>query len=735
MYQGIEILIVEDSPTQAAQLQHILESKDYCVSVANNGQQALTMLRNGEAHPALIISDITMPEMDGYELCHEIKADKQLENIPVMLLTSLSDPQDIVRGLECGADNFLTKPYEEKVLLSRIQYILLHCEVRREGRTQMGMHVVLGGKQLNVTPERQQILDLLFSSYETAVQKNLELQRVQEELQGLNESLEEKVEERTAELRTQQEFLRKVVDTNPNVIFVKDEQGRYTLVNQALADLYGTTVEKLIGKTDATFTNEDETERYSQQDRKVMETLQSQFIPEESYTDVRTNEVRWFQTIKTPLFSPGGKADQLLGVATDITERKRTEDALRQSEEQLRQSQKLDAIGQLAGGVAHDFNNLLTVISGYSNLLLRSLGEDHQRQKVEEIKKASERAAALTRQLLAFSRKQVLQPTVLNLNDIILDMDKLLRRLIGEDLDVLTAMGDELWQVKADAGQIEQVLMNLAVNARDAMPSGGKLTIETANVYLEHDYSSQHIAVQPGPYVMLAVSDDGCGMDKETQAHIFDPFFTTKELGKGTGLGLSTVYGIVKQSGGNIEVYSEAGKGTTFKIYLPQVCEAIEQREETPARTAMQAGTESILLVEDDDILRQLVRVVLESNGYRVLVAAHGGEALQISESYQGLIHLLVTDVVMPEMGGRKIAECLAQSRPGMKVLYMSGYTDKSIVHHGMLEKGVAFLEKPFTPDALARKVRGVLDVPHSPEQNVEFLRTTSGNVAQTVEV
>lgn len=722
MHQEIEILIAEDSPTQAFQLQHVLERHGYRVKVACNGQQALAMLREGKSRPTLVISDIVMPEMNGYQFCHEVKTDARLKDIPVILLTSLSDPQDIIRGLECGADNLLTKPYDEKMLLSRVQYILLNREIRRGGGTQIGMEIVFGGQRLIVTPERQQILDLLISTFETAVQKNLELQRVQKELKALNESLEEKVEERTAELIAQREYLRSIVDANPNLIFAKNWEGQFTMVNQALAEVFETTAKNLIGKRDADFnSNEEEVECFARDDREVMETLQAKFIAEEPITNARTGETRWFQTIKVPLRVPGEHSIQVLGVSTDITKRKQAEEALRQSEEQLRQSQKLEAIGQLAGGVAHDFNNLLTVIGGYSDLLLRSLDEDQHRQKVEEVKKASERAASLTRQLLAFSRKQILQPVVLNLNDIVPDMDKMLRRLIGADIDLLTVMEPELGQVKADAGQIEQVLMNLAVNARDAMPSGGKLTIQTANVYLDDSYIRHHVTIQPGPYVVLAVSDTGCGMDAETQAHIFDPFFTTKEAGKGTGLGLSTVYGIVKQSGGNIWVYSEVGKGTTFKIYLPRVCEAIEQREEEEvARTGMQGGTETILLVEDEGIVRQLVRDVLESNGYRVLVATSGDEALQISERYQGLISLLMTDVVMPQMGGREVAERLALSRPEIKVLYMSGYTNGSIFHHGVLDEGIAFLEKPFTLESVTHKVREVLDVHSARERNIE---------------
>jgi two-component system cell cycle sensor histidine kinase/response regulator CckA len=401
-----------------------------------------------------------------------------------------------------------------------------------------------------------------------------------------------------------------------------------------------------------------------------------------------------------------GRPAQIV-LANDVTER-------RSLEEQLRQSQKLEAVGQLAGGVAHDFNNLLTVITGYSDLSLRRLDKDNPLcSNLEEIKKAGERAASLTRQLLAFSRKQVLQPKLLQLNAIVTDVDKMLRRLIGEDIDALTLLEPSLGQIMADPGQIEQVILNLTVNARDAMPQGGKLTIETANVYLDNQYVKRHTAIQPGNYVMLAVSDTGCGIDAETQSRMFEPFFTTKEQGKGTGLGLSTVYGIVKQSGGNVWVYSEVGKGTTFKIYLPRIDGVKEMDEARGTPTELPQGRETVLLTEDEEQVRQMIRIILEMNGYHVLEASGGEEALAIYKQHAGQIDLIMTDVVMPQMSGRELAQSLEILHPNIKVLYMSGYTDDAIVRHGLLDQEIAFLQKPFTPDALMRKVREVLDTPH----------------------
>jgi CheY-like chemotaxis protein len=331
---------------------------------------------------------------------------------------------------------------------------------------------------------------------------------------------------------------------------------------------------------------------------------------------------------------------------------------------------------------------------------------------VEEIRKAAERATALTRQLLAFGRRQVLQPQVLDLNEVVANMDRMLQRLIGEDIHLLTVLDAELWPVKVDPGQIEQVIMNLAVNARDAMPGGGKLTIETANVVLDEKYARRHVSVKPGPCVMLAVTDNGCGMDKETQSHLFEPFFTTKAKEEGTGLGLSTVYGIVKQSGGNIWAYSESGLGTTFKIYLPRVEEAVKTYKPKVVPTVSPGGSETILLVEDEEAVRAIVSKILQNKGYTVLEAHHGHEALQICKDHQGPIHLMVTDVVMPHMSGRELAERLTSLRPELRVLYMSGYPDKAIAHPGVLEAGTSFLQKPFTLSALECKVRDLLDAP-----------------------
>jgi len=424
-------------------------------------------------------------------------------------------------------------------------------------------------------------------------------------------------------------------------------------------------------------------------------------------------ELEWakrvFDCHAQPLRSSDGEIIGVIGVALDITDRKVLAD-------QLRQSQKMQAIGQLAGGVAHDFNNLLMVVKGHAEILLDRLAEASPlRHNVEQVDKATDRAAGLTRQLLAFSRMQVLHARVLDLNEVVGGMIKMFSRVIGADVEMAFLPAARLGRVKADPGQIEQVLLNLVVNARDAMPTGGRLTIETSNVTLDRDYSVAHHNLEPGSWVMLTVSDTGCGMDAETQSHIFEPFFTTKKQGKGTGLGLATVYGVVKQSGGFIYVYSEVGHGTTFKVYLPEVTSDVE-REAEKTVVAPPRGSETILFVEDEESVRELVRDYLAGTGYHVLEAVDGVQALEVAAAHQGAIQILVTDVVMPRLSGRELASRMAAQRPNIKILFISGYTDDSIFRHGVLEGGVAYLQKPFNLKAIAQKIREVLDgTPASP--------------------
>ena len=529
-------------------------------------------------------------------------------------------------------------------------------------------------------------------------ERTLELENAMEELQS------EFAERLRAEgaLKESEQGYRLLFKTNPHPMWVYDVKTlAFLAVNDAAIDHYGYSANEFLSMTIMDI-------RPSDQVPLVQEAVRA--LSRDSTTNVsvkhRKKDGRLIDVEVTSQALTFRGASARLVLATDMTERCRLE-------EQLRQSQKMKAIGSLAGGIAHDFNNLLTAIIGYSQMLSRRFEhDDDARSDIEEIEKAGHRAASLTNQLLAFSRKQVLEPKIVCLNFVLDEIEKFFRRLLGEDIDLVTILRPELGVVKADPGQLQQVILNLVVNARDAMPTGGKLTIETSNVEIDDAYVRTHVDVTPGSYVMLAVSDNGCGMDSKTQDRIFEPFFTTKEQGKGTGLGLSTVYGIVKQSGGHIWVYSEPGHGTTFKIYLPRA-----EQAETAARVngysnARTRGTETVLLVEDEPLVRQLAVRVLQERGYTVLQAVNGEESLRLAEAYDDQIHLLLTDVVMPGISGSALAARIKEQRSITKVLFASGYTDDAIVHHGMLDPGVAFLQKPFTPDSLARKVREVLDAP-----------------------
>jgi len=407
-----------------------------------------------------------------------------------------------------------------------------------------------------------------------------------------------------------------------------------------------------------------------------------------------------------PLRDSAGEVSGVMGIYADVTQSK-------QLEEQFQQAQKMEAVGRLAGGIAHDFNNILTVITGYGEMVAeRITGDPLMSEEMQEILKAADHATVLTSQLLIFSRRHVAIQESLDLNTVVAKLERMLRRIIGEDVELVTVPGPELARVRADAAQIEQVIMNLAVNSRDAMPGGGRLVIETANVELDAAYGRGHIGVKEGEYVMLAVSDTGKGIPPEVRSRLFEPFFTTKERGKGTGLGLSTVYGIVKQSGGEIRVYSELDKGTTFKIYLPRVTDADSQPAQAAEPSPVERGEETLLLAEDEPGVRALARDVLRQHGYQVLEALDVPDALRICREHPERIHLLLTDVVMPVMSGRELAERVAQIRPEIKVLYMSGYTDNIVVSHGVTSIDKEFLQKPFTPRSLARKVRETLDRP-----------------------
>jgi PAS domain S-box-containing protein len=815
------LLIVEDSRTQAEQLRSLLDEAGYTVDVAYDGLQAIAAL---EVHPAdAVLSDIVMPgEVDGFELCQRIKAGPH-RDVPVVLLTSLSDPADIIQALECGADNFIRKPYEPSYLLERLRVLFTTRELRAKNRVSIGMTVLFMGHEITVDAGHQQVLDLLISTFEEAVLQNRQLRQSEEELRLAKAELDRYAGVLERRLQT-------VLETIPDALFSVDiSLGNLFYVSPGARSVFGYAAEELIADPQLwrRSIHADDLKAVLDALGHAVESRQPQAV--ECRFQAPQGAWRWLQ-LKVAAVAEGPQAGvRLDGVARDITDQRHAEEELRRSEgehrsmvehaplgiyrstvegrivavnqalvamlgyesaeavlglslpldvyaipeernrivkqfadqdsaraevewrrrdgtpitvrlnvrtvrdrsgglgsfegivedvteqrsveEQFRQAQKMEAVGRLAGGVAHDFNNVLTVITTDADLLLGDLApDDPRRADVEEIRDAALSAAALTRQLLAFSRKQVLQPRVLNLTEVIAALEKMLRRLIGEDVTLAFALAPDLGSVRADPGQIEQVILNLAVNARDAMPSGGQLLITTSNVDLDAVYLNGHAEATPGRHVMIEVRDTGIGMDAATQARIFEPFFTTKEIGKGTGLGLATVYGIVKQSGGFLNVYSEPGLGTAFKIYFPRTDEPADTMDGAPGTQPPRGGHETVLVVEDDALLRKAAVAVLEKSGYRVLPAPDGHAALDLARELPGEIHLLLTDLIMPGMPGRALSEALVAIRPGVRVLFMSGYTDDTVLRNGVLEAGVAFLPKPFNASALARKVREVLD-------------------------
>ncbi len=613
------VLVVDDNADMRAYLVSML-GREWSAYAVNNGKEALAAIE--KSLPALIVTDVMMPVMDGFALLRALRASPQTAQIPVIMLSARAGEEAAIEGLEAGADDYLVKPFAARDLLARVR---AHLDAART---------------------------------------------------------------RTSALRASETRFRHLAESGIIGITISDQASRVLEANDAFLGMIGCTREDLRAGEIA------------------WNLLSQGEFPLEANMRAREGEYLRKDGRRVPVLVAVAPLEdgKSISISLDLSERKRVE-------EQFRQAQKMEAVGRLAGGVAHDFNNILSIILSYAELIGMNLAPGEPlSMEVEEIHAAAVRATELTRQLLAFSRQQVLEPKVLSLRSMVAGMERMLRRLLGADIHLTTLLEPELWNVVADPSQIEQIIMNLAVNARDAMPKGGKLTIQTTNVELDRDYAAVHHDVRPGLYVMLAVTDTGVGMDAETQARIFEPFFTTKEKGKGTGLGLATVFGIVKQSGGHVWVYSEPGKGTTFKVYFPRVSGTEDVQPSEPSPPESIRGTETILLVEDDPHVRVLARNILRRHGYVVLEASNGGEALLLCEQHGAKIDLLLTDVVLPLMSGRQIAERLNIIRPEMKVLFMSGYTDDAVLQHGVLDSGVAYLQKPLTPGTLTSRVREVLD-------------------------
>ena len=745
------LLLVEDNPGDTRLLREMLsEQASHSTELTHVESMSAAEKHLAEHKVDIILLDLGLPDAQG--LTGVRRAHAAAPHIPLVVLTGLDDESLATQALQEGAQDYLVKSQiETRGLLRALRYAverkilegqyrglleaapdaivvvnqrgeIVLLNVQAEKRFGYHRDELIGQKVKNIIPQgfaERLIADGTRSAAEALAQQistGIELTGRRKDgsefpieimlspLDGVDGILvTAAIRDITERKRREYEMscLVAVVESSHDAIIGLTPEGIVLSWNHGAERIYGYPAGEAVGQS-IVFT--------SPADRRLESLTLLQGVR-------RGETVERFDTIRVKkdgthihislTFSPIENADgQVIGVssiARDVTESKNLE-------AMLRQAQKMEAVGQLAGGVAHDFNNLLGVILGYTGLLLDGPNLDaRHRKSIEEIQKAGDRAALLTRQLLAFSRKQVLQTKVLDLNTVVAGAEKLLQRLIGEDIELLVVLNPALGRIEADAGQLEQIIMNLAVNARDAMAPGGKLTIETSNFEIDEDHALQHPSTRPGPHVMLSVTDNGCGMDAKTKAHIFEPFFTTKEFGKGTGLGLSTVYGIVKQSGGSVWVYSELGIGSTFKIYLPCVSPVLTIAAPSAEPERIEGGLQTILVVEDEAALLEVTHRSLEAVGYAILAAQSPAEAIRISESHPGPIDLMVTDVIMPGMSGPQLASLLSVPRPEMKVLYVSGYTDDTIVRHGVLERGLAFLQKPFSPKALARKVGEVL--------------------------
>jgi two-component system cell cycle sensor histidine kinase/response regulator CckA len=649
------VLLVDDDAQQRKLLAIHLTQRGFAVETAADGVEAIEMARRQP--PDAILSDVRMPRLDGFDLCIAIRSDPQLSAIPVVLCsTQRVGEHDRLLAIDVGANSLMARTADEFTqLIDKIEE-----------------SVRLGAPAARAVPSHE-----LTSARRTAV----------------------RLDRRLAELEAVGEKHRALMDYALDGIAMSDANGLLLDVNRAWLQMLGRSREELVGKSWVELLPV-ETRHETFAD------FQKRFAAGESMATKLIRQARadgsLLELDLTVSFATVAGQHVAIAIARDVTERSR-------NEQQMRQSQKLEAVGQLAGGVAHDFNNVLAVILANCHFLIEDMHlEDPRREDAADICSAAERAVSLTRQLTAFCRKQVMDPKVVSLNSAVGDVWKWIRRAVGEDIHVQSVFDPAAGNAFIDVTQLEQVVLNLVLNARDAMPKGGKLTVETRNVDLDEGYVAAHLGAKAGRYVMLAVSDDGTGMDERTKARVFEPFFTTKEKGKGTGLGLSTVFGIVKQSGGYIMVYSEPGRGTTFKIYLPRV-DAPALPALPVAPIAERGAGETVLVLEDDDLVRNAVRRVLKASGYKVLVAHSADEALAICRSHPATIDLLLTDCVLPGTSGPDAVRRLVPLRPSMKVIFMSGFTDHAIVQQGILEPGVHFIQKPFAPAGLAGKIRAVL--------------------------
>jgi two-component system, cell cycle sensor histidine kinase and response regulator CckA len=707
------ILIVEDSTTQREKLRMILESEGFAVTSAADGSKGLQAA--GESKFDLIISDVMMPGLTGYDLCRKLKQDDALKTIPIILLTSLGDPMDVIRGLECGADNFIKKPYEPDVLVQRVRSVIENRKLQNQAKLKNSDELFFLGQRIDIQGDTQQVLNFLISTFEDTVQTNKLLMDSQHELTLANAKIEKHARYLEGKVFQTEQKYRFVFENAVDAIIVVNLDGFISGWNHGAEIMYGYHPNEMLGQPLINLVTEEHREGI----QKIFDlVIGGTVVP--NYESIRVKKdgtLFEVATTASAIRDDKGKIIGLSAISRDITERKKIEAAEKKYEEQMRLAQKMDAIGRLAGGVAHDFNNLLSVISGNVEFLLPMVGRENDQFEIcRDIQAAVLQGARLTKQLLVFGQKQVSQPQSLYLNEINIEMNKMIKRLIDASVEFSIIPGKDLRPIHADLGQIQQVILNLAINARDAMPQGGKLVIETKNVSLEGPVENFKYGLPAGDYVRLTATDTGTGMSPEVRQRIFEPFFTTKE-GKGTGLGLASVYTIVKKWGGAIFVESELGKGSVFTLLFPAL-EHEEPAEAAPITiTRIPNGSETLLLAEDEELVRKvLVRSLIEK-GYRVLQACDGEHALQVALEHEDDIDLLITDTVMPKKNGLELARELKKIRPNMKVMFMSGYTQEILSQKGILDPDINLIQKPFESDFLLREVRKTLDEKLTPAQ------------------